>query len=288
MSFDTSKIVVGIAKVYINGVLVGYTTEDGVSWEPSSQDTVKVKAAEALGTIANYRSGVERQLMFSLLQIDADQLKWALGLDPSTTITTGSGTKSIPVKYSTELPTLNVMFVVDTGPNGRTITYETTAQPVEAGSLEFKKTDPTALEVTLEELMDVTTNTFGTFTFTDASGTALALDVTTPFDPADEDTDVAVDTTIEVKFNQAVAYHSLNNGNFMLFSVAAGNELTPVSCTYAFKASGSSYDHTTVVITPASNLSASTTYLVIVGANVQSVTGKKLGTNTEAEFATAA
>lgn len=286
MSFDKDKIVVGMAKVYINGALVGYTSEDGVDHEASSQDIVKVKAAESLGTIANFRSGIERQIMFSLLQMDPNLLKWALGLDPSVTVgAPGAGITTLALKYSNLLPTLNVMFVVTMSEEGRTISYETTAQPVEQGALGWKKTDVTTLEVTLEELMDVTTNTFGTYTFTDGTETALSIST---FLPADEAASVAVESAIEVTFNLGIAYHSLNNGNFMLFEVGAGNELTPVPCTYAFKLTAGTYNHAIVVITPDDDLEVSTTYLLVVGANVMSVTGKRLGAPTEIDFATEA
>lgn len=301
MGFDKNQIVVGIAKVYINGALVGYTTEDGVSQE-NSGDIVKVRAAEALGTLANYRSSMERQIKFSLMQINPDLLKWALGLDSSVEIG-GEGTYANPntlaLKYSVELPTLNVMFVVNAGPESRTISYQTTAQPIESGSLAWKKTDPTTLEVTLEEIMDATNNTFGTYTFQPANTAAFSLST---FTPADEATPAipsgtgwpyavgnagAKSFTWDIEFNQEVAVASLNAGNFQVFSVSAGNELTSTPlASVNFKPTTTGYDHKIVRVTPAdgNEFAPDTTYIIVVSQNVMSVTGKKLAAPSSAEM----
>lgn len=94
----------------------------------------------------------------------------------------------------------------------------------------------------------------------DLTGTTPTLAVSST-DPADAATGVAVDDVIDIVFNRNVNPSSVIGGNFVLMT-DAGVEVT---ATVAFTGTGG----TDVTVTPSSNLSTSTTYLLIISSNVR-------------------
>ena len=96
----------------------------------------------------------------------------------------------------------------------------------------------------------------------DVTGTTATLAVSST-DPADTDADVAVDESIAIVFNRSVHPDSIIGGNFILMTAAGVEHATTVA--YTGDAG------TNVTVTPTSNLSGSTTYLLVISANVRAL-----------------
>ena len=100
----------------------------------------------------------------------------------------------------------------------------------------------------------------------DVTGTTPTLAVSSST-PADDATDVAITTDIDIVFNRSVHPESVNGGNFILVDTSDNTE---VSATVAFTGDAG----TNVTVTPSSNLSNNTTYLLIISSKVKALEGQ--------------
>jgi hypothetical protein len=97
----------------------------------------------------------------------------------------------------------------------------------------------------------------------DVTGTTPTLAVSSST-PADDATDVAITTDIDIVFNRNVKPESVIAGNFSLIQA---DTYAGVSCTVAFTGDAG----TNVTVTPSANLSNSTTYILHISKNVRAL-----------------
>jgi len=104
---------------------------------------------------------------------------------------------------------------------------------------------------------------------------APTIESVTPIDGA---TSVAVDTTVQWVFSEAIRTSDVTSGNFFLMA----DDGTVVDATLSISA-----DKTTVTLTPAFNLSSATTYQAVVTEDVRDLAGNRLAATSVTTFTTA-
>jgi hypothetical protein len=131
----------------------------------------------------------------------------------------------------------------------------------------YKKDGVSFYKITFKAKAD-TTKTVGQnlgyyrFETSDVTGGTATLAVSST-DPADTDDDVGVDESIAIVFNRNVKPESIIGGNFILMTDAGVEK----ACTVAFTGDAG----TNVTVTPTSNLTGTTTYLLVISANVRAL-----------------
>lgn len=130
----------------------------------------------------------------------------------------------------------------------------------------YKKDGVTYYKITIKAVADTTKAAGQQLGYyrqetADVTGTTATLAVSST-DPADAATGVAVDVgSIDIVFNRGVSPSSVIGGNFVLMTDAGVEHATTV----AFTGTGG----TDVTVTIPSNLSTSTTYLLVISSNVR-------------------
>ncbi len=172
------------------------------------------------------------------------------------------------------------LFIEGPAPDGGTANWELwKVVAYSASEIEDTKEDNTLLEVTMLVIEDITKDEgqrFGKRSDTYEDTTPPAVN---SISPTDEDTDVAVDTTVEWEFTEAIQQRDITSGNFNIVD-DAGNEVD-----------GSlAYDQSNYIVefTPDSNLSNSTTYLTFASGEIRDMAGNTMGDNYRTSFTTIA
>ena len=147
---------------------------------------------------------------------------------------------------------------------GEAVTFQPSTMLATFG---VRKTDDLFIKQTDEDEDDYVDAT-GTNWFT----TVLVSDTTAPTAtvvPADAATGVAVSANIVVTFDEAIQKSDMTAANFMLMLDAS--PYTVVAATLSIDS-----DHDEVTINPDSNLSALTTYRLVISPNVRDLAGNQL------------
>lgn len=110
---------------------------------------------------------------------------------------------------------------------------------------------------------------------TDTTGPSVSA-----IDPADAATDVPVDKTIEITFDETLMESTVTTDNFLLIKE---DDETQVTVTVSYDAATNK-----VSMNPTSNLANNTEYMVVVLKNVCDVNGNRMSANFYSGFTTAA
>lgn len=282
MTLAPEEAVIGPALLTVNDVAIGLTTEDGIALAPEFE-MVFLRGAQSLVTSRGHRAGVDLGLSLTFHQLTL--AKWKLMWDTKSAISSSTLTLDFDPK-PTELPLVLTM----PGANGSTRVMTVTGVLETAGELVFANNAYTGAPITFRLIGDAATNSYGTIVETASSDTVPAVSSYskivsgTETSLADTDTGVAVAAKIGVVFNVAVRPDQLTSAKFML-KANDGNSM--IACTVAYGTTTGATDYTKVWLTPASSLSSSTSYELIVAPGIRSFDGLVSAAGAAIQFTTA-
>lgn len=269
---DQNNVRVGAFSVSLNGVDIGFTTEAGVTMA-NATDAYQVKADQSLLELKEFRTGIAKTITLELIEFTLDLLELVFDLSTSV-VDEGGGTSSLIVTVKSAIAEVPLIL---TGPgrSGKTLTYTTTVRVQSVGDITFKKGEESRIPLTLKEVGNAATNTFGTWTEATADTTAPTV---TLWDPLSGATGVAVASDIEITFSEDINSTTVTTDNFLLIDSTDGAEK---ACVLTYSAVDKK-----VTMNPTTNMTALTKYIVVVSEDVKDLSGNALAATATNYFTT--
>lgn len=268
---SAQELIIGPAFLSADGLDMGFTTTDGITYTPEHELT-EFEAAQTQMIADAHRSKVRGVVAATFNQLSLE--KWAL-LEDIDGYVSGN---TLVGKWKKCGPTKRNLVLTMPGPNCGVRTMSAMAVLLTPGEKVFSNNEYTGAPVEFLLLGDPATETLWTIVETPAGGDAPAAasfqhvaanGTETSF--VDGAVNVADDATaIQITFNVDIRLDQLNSSKFIL-KEQTGNI---VLATYAFGTTTGNPDYKKVKVIPTSGLSASTDYDLIIVPGVVSMSGK--------------
>jgi hypothetical protein len=281
MAIDPNNALIGPVRVEFGGFDLGITTDDGASFQ-SEQTVVDLTAPQSVGMLDSFRSTVSADVTVSLRELHQSNLALLFDLAdaPASNIL-----QFKPQHRVTKRP----LVITGAGPNGGVRILSGTAGVVATGEVVMNTSEYASCEVTFRFYINPVTGSY--FSIQDSVITAIApvvsaweyftANIGSPTALTDGLTTVPRNAKFLLTFAAPVRPDQVTPRNFILKS-AEGN--TDVPATFAFDGT----DFTRLVITPNSNLAATTDYDLIVPAGLVAMDGTMTNALVARQFRTVA
>lgn len=270
---DQNEIIIGAAAVEYGGIPMGYTTEDGVRISGEYTNT-EFTPSQSISIPAVHRSRIRWTASASFHQLTLPKLKLLLGLANDVQ---GTSPATLDGIVAAE-PDVQPLIITAPGPNKSTRVYMANAIITTPGEIAYTNNEYAAMECEFLLLADASTDRAWRLFEYPLATTAPSVSSYQTVDPVsgaattlvDADTDIPVDSHIQITWNTGIRADQLGSERFYLRNVTSGL-LVPAAVTYG-QTTGN-YDYVKVKLIPQAPLEASTDYELVVAPFIRSFVG---------------
>jgi hypothetical protein len=249
-------------------------TQGGVSYNHTSEFKEYDDADQYIGVVGVEKIGDRLEVTVRAKEAILENLALAWGL-PDSNLSEETNTLSFGGDYNAVYRSL---FIDGPAPGGGIANWELyKVVAYTSGEITDQKDDNTIYEITFLVIEDVTKAEHQRYgqrvdTYDDVTGPSVST-----VSPVDSAIDVAATTTVSWQFDEAIQQRDITSANFNVLD-DTGVEV----------AGSLSYDETLneVVFTPASDLTAETTYFTFASGAVKDMAGNAMDSNSRTSFTT--